>query len=737
MVFVSELGFARMRSVHPSADSASSAASKNVPKLEESEPSTVRQNTNQKKTTKGTSGSVPVQGATHADETKNVPFAVNQTAAPVGQTVSDSSNQVSMVQMETTWREAADRLVSVRGMVMVAVDHDQRVADLILDSLLLYGQARRVIEQLGELSQKSERQLAQVSGAYVLQTIQRAETALQSLEKYINAVVTDQVALRKLINKLRHTTIETRRAMASIVRARELAERRAYLRAAVRKVQLRLQQLPELSVQERSVREQLQPFTALDSFPNLPETQSEQQALAKTLEELEPLYARLEDSISTILERPLPVEDTTTDTELESESDWWEEVASELESEIPVTNVEKKIRVEESAVIATEDTEPLYSVEDSSLIEDESTAADVAAEVINQSSSDEETSEVMLETSEVTEPETLTASADDFYTGTEGPTALSQGLGWYQLQRGDTLMDILLGETDAGILPAMVEIPPSYIGTLSELVRAYLDQYRTVRQYLGTREAIDVWAMRGSGHPEISLDYLNDILMYVASRNDLLSIAPAAWEHLSNTMGQLEKQSDALEATLAEHALDFTPHSVRQRAQGKGRGVRWATFNRVPTEKNYSETTLNTQSLLPKSARRARAEVVQHVYHDHEAAYETDLMNWIETLFLAPRDRARLVGSMLGRSAEAMDPREEFLALHFSDWHNLLHDTTLRYDWLQRHMVPASVWRDWSRQVLTWQRTVQTYERNDIAKLPLLAVAELVFINRSSHTLAR
>lgn len=743
MVFVSELGLPRLRSF----DHARSTATSVEPTKNDNQ-AVAPADSQRGVAAPAVSHAVPVYGA---DDTQQTTVAVNTRQPDAVGTTTAPATQVSVVQLETAAQDAADRLAAVRGTLMVAVDHDRRVTDLLLDSLLLHGQARRSVEQLTELAKKTERQLAHISGAYVTHTMQRAESSVRELEEYIHGVVSDYVALRKLINKLQHTTTETRRALSSITRARELAERRAYLRAAVHQVQLRLQQFPELSVHERSVREQLQPFAALDEFANLPETREEQQALAATLDTLEPIYARLQESIAAIMERPLPSTDPTSDDELQADNDWWQTNAVRLDVDEPavpdddftVAELAKAATDPAVEVTTTEDkseevssvaaTDPTPQSTTATTLEPEATDAAPAAEEAH-------TSPASPEPATAPEPATVAEQLVDIQPAaapSSEPAALSEGLGYYRLQRGDTLVDLLLGDTDAGILPAMVEIPPSYISTLAELVRAYLDQYRTVREYLGTREAIDVWAMRGSGHPQISLDNLNDIVMYVAVRNDLLSIADTAWKHLATTLGQLEEQANALEATLTKHALDFTPQSVRQRAQGQGRGVRWANFGRQHTTTTMSATTMSTRSQLPEAAQTAWQQVVDDVYAGDESAYETDFTTWVDTLFLAPRNREHLVGSVFGKGAADSDPRQDFLALRFSDWYSLLHDTSLRYEWLQRHMVPASTWRDWSRQVLTWQRVVQAYPRETVRKLPLLAVAELVFINRSLRPTAR
>lgn len=739
MVFVSEFGLSRLRSIEQarSTATASEAPTARTHTAEKTCPAT---DTNTVAPV-SSSQSVPVYGVA---DTQTTVAVHTRRPNPVGSTTT-AATQASVGQLEAAAQDATDRLAAIRGTVMVAVNHDKRVADLILDSLLLYGQAQRTVTQLAALAQKTERQLAYVSEVYVTQTRQRAESSLQELEAYVRGVVSDHVALRKLINKLQHTTTETRRALSSITRARELAERRAYLRTAVHQVQLRLQQFPELSVHERSIREQLQPFAALDAFANLPETREEQQALAATLDNLEPVYAQLQDSLTAIMERPLPQVDPTSDDELQANIDWWDAVAG---AEVDADTV--SLPATYTAAAADEPVNPAIvqsSTEDDTAASLPGTTTAAPTTSTPTSTSAEATAEVRdgaaasgvpePHSQSVTEPVTTARNLGDIQPAAPEPTTLSHGLGYYHLQRGDTLVDLLMGDTDAGILPAMVEIPPSYISTLAELVRAYLDQYRTVREYLGTREAIDVWAMRGSGHPEISLDNLNDVVMYVAVRNDLLSIADTAWEHLATTLGQMEEQADTVEATIAESALDFTPQSVRQRTQGQSRGVRWANVGRKKPRTPVQSTAMSVRSRLPESAQAACQQVVDEVYHGDTTAYETDFVAWIDTLFLVPRNREHLVGSVLGKGTVSTDPRQAFLALRFSDWYSLLHDTSLRYEWLQRHTVPASTWRDWSRQVLSWQRIVPAYSRDTVRELPLLAVAELVFINRSLRPTAR
>lgn len=723
MVFVSEFGLSRLRSVNH--DRSVADPVNNQPQADPV-PEVVADAQPVAPSTPPKRQSVPVYGM---DGEKQRAVSVQQPVTRQRESaVEHSSGQtVSLVQIESAVRELADGLAAVRGMVMVAVGHDARVADLILDSLLLYGQATRSLDQLRDLAKKTERQLAHIAGGYVTQTMQRAEVAVRELDTYIRGVVTDQVVLRKLIAKLQHTTVETRRVMSAITHGRELAERRAYLRATVRRVLLRLQQFPELSVHERSVREQLQAFSSLDAFANFPESRSEQQELQVVLERLEPIYASLEESITAIMDRPLPTEDPSLDTALEDESEWWPEEVTGNDETVSLSE-------EDGGV-------PEFELESESMVTmspNEGGEPDVAPRSVADPTAPIESESAALVSSAAAKPDPV-QPATDSDTGSVEATSLSQGLGTYQLQRGDTLVDLLLGETDAGILPAMVEIPPSYIGTLAELVRAYLDQYRTVRLYLGTREAIDVWAMRGSGHPQISLDHLNDIVMFVAARNDLLSVSDTAWGQLANTFAELEMQADAVTATLAERSMHFTPLSVRQRQQGQGRGVRWANFGRGSERKASTPSTMTARSILPQAAQSAWQQVIDQVYKGDDATYEVDLTTWVDTLFLHPRNRGQLVGSVLGKASAdaAPDPRQAFLSLRFGDWYSLLHDTTLRYEWLQRHMVPASTWRDWSRQVLTWQRILQGYPRDTVRDLPLLSVAELVFIDRSLRPTAR
>ena len=269
--------------------------------------------------------------------------------------------------------------------------------------------------------------------------------------------------------------------------------------------------------------------------------------------------------------------------------------------------------------------------------------------------------------------------------------------------------------------------------TLVNLVRTYIDNYRAVREYLGLPDSIDTIAMWAANHPAISLDAFNDVIIYVATEHQLLFIDEMVWERLSTRFRELEDRSRALQQHIGDKSVEFTPRSVRQTAHGVARGVRWAARGRPKADTGTKRIT-EDGSMLPQQFRAVEEQAILSHYQGDSEAYYFDCSEWITTLFVPPRDEGGMIASVLGRDAKSVDPVDDFLRLSFQEWTTLLQDSAQRYTWLQTHLVPVSTWREWSRQILSWQRTLEQLSAEDIRPVSLYTLARVAFAHELGRT---
>ncbi len=634
--------------------------------------------------------------------------------------------------------DSAERITSLKTDLEAAADGDTRAVALVLEGLLEYQCYQRAYTTAQRLYRRAH--LRTITTTVLQREADRLEGSFAAAEPVLISLLDNPEQLQHLLAKVVSTTSEERAILDETVSAAELAERCAVLRALVTRAKQRLAKLSDLSVRQRSLREQLQQFTPLDELPYVPRSATEREACQSALEKLEPLYARLETDIASLPEphiAPRQIEyaaeesaeyESATRVEQSDQNIVSEAYAAEAEVDEEMDHwgdvpYESAAATEAAVTLPTayQDNESDWALDVSEYDESPRAAEDMAAE---RSVSDWSALATPAESSEAA------AESDEFE------------LGWYELQHGDSLSDILYGESAAGWLPCMDEIDQSYTKPLIRAVREYLSEYEYVRSYVGFPVGDPQWWLERGGQTAISLDRLNDVVMYVGVQYRFITVSRAGRAQLRSQFAPLEEQK-----TYVPPTAQFSPQQVKQANAARPleqlfAGVAtWLAprqeggspeVAQKSTVRAAARTTSPTQSdSAPASGpttrdRRPSAEeqVIETVYGGNAISYQRDRTMWIARTLLPPADRASWSDRIFGdtqKTDEVAIMLEPLTSMTVAQWQHFTQYPAERYEWLIQHGIRPSGWQHIANVITRWyqiaKQSVSVHESTTVEQL--------------------
>ena len=516
---------------------------------------------------------------------------------------------------------------------------------LLLDSMVSYQRFLR--EQ-----QRYETKLVRTDSERELYR-QQVIGAAQAVTGELQALQADTGRRERLVADLLATTSVNKTHTDAMVWWRQLAERRAHIRAYVQKCLLHLSKLTDHTTKQRALRSQLQEFTVLDTFSHLPADGEEAARLSEVLDRLEPRYKQLQHEIQAVLDTPIvpPAPASTTDRVTDT-------VDAAVPPRIPQAPPEPR------------------------------------APVVDLSARPHQSPPPRATTSTPTRPKIEVSSPEVSIVG--GSQVVDNALGVYRLQRGDTLSDILSGESSAGTLPCAMELDQGRMRAVIGSVQAYMQLHKRVRQLVGFLDH-EYWWIDRQGEVEISLDRLNDVVMYVAIQYRLVEIPPENNRALRRYFSQYEDGEAGNDSvTQSTHQRRFSPSNI-----------------------NNASTSKTAHATLKQLEENA----IEGVYYGNAIAYRASLRKWIERQ-LIPCVQTKQKHNSLNDSIQAV------LELSPEQWDYISRQPTQRYEWLIAQGIRPSGWRDLAKVIQHWM--VVAASINSTEPVPsLYTLARLTFAVQS------
>ena len=628
---------------------------------------------------------------------------------------------------------------------------DQARVRLVLGAYAPYQEYLRVRDRYARVSDLAARSPRHQQQSEQLQraVIKSATRAAAELHEWVD----NRDQLDTILKKLESTTGSARHFLDTVHQAHRLAERRAHLTSRVHQAEYRLAQLPQLTVRQRSLRQQLQAFSALRDFSHIPRDPTEQAQLESLLVELERVYDRLELDIQALPDAhvvpdvaeslaPIPRNSTARD-DIDEGDDQGEAVTLGEDRDLDLFEVDDG-RDADAVVV-------LPSVE-TAVTDHVPTESDVTLTTSGVDESADDAWEVDGYGADIDEciPEVDTAER----LSAEVPAADTApgDLGSYEMQRGDTLSDILLGESAAGILPSYYDVPEPTWRTVVPLVRQYLDEYEYVRSYIGFPVGVSQWWLERDNGTTISLDRLNDVVMYVGVQYRMISIPPLNRTALREQFAALEQQK-----TYVDRSQSFTPRSVNSQEKlsptheppleqlfaGVATWLRGASTQAM-TRSPQPDPVTPASTVKPAAAARPLAALVQlekkacvHAYDANEIAYQRDVQAWVRQTLSGYTAQPQARIALRTNAAKPPDTTQALLALTVQQWQYFSDQPTDRYEWLIERGVRPSAWHDFAAHVRRWYvdagRVIAVNADTTVHELARAAFAnQLLKIDRTS-----
>lgn len=212
----------------------------------------------------------------------------------------------------TRWDEIALAYTALQGRVAVATDCTKQQANHFLQHLpgfLNYATAEKSVQtaintphQLWSAKEQRAVDRALARGAQAIQEMFRQFTILEADPQRLQRHIADLEGMK---------SVEKRQSDGLSQWYLDLMERRAFLRSSIHQIKYKLTTLSQLTPRETRVAEQLDRFAALEDFPNRINTYEDAVALQAVLDELELVFASIQNCAVCIRE-PEECIDTTT-----------------------------------------------------------------------------------------------------------------------------------------------------------------------------------------------------------------------------------------------------------------------------------------------------------------------------------------------------------------------------------------------------------------------------------------
>ena len=563
-----------------------------------------------------------------------------------------------------TWNDQEKQYRSLRDRVIYISGGTLRQVEAIFHHLPGYVRYQKAESVVLPLLQRSYSQWTETAKRRVQRAITDRKTVIENWRRQVEQWETEPERVVRLLSTVpqpQHANAVSDRNYNFWIN--ELAERRAYLRAHVKKAIHQLDQLSDRTPREESLRASLDRFAPLEDFPHVVTEDAEALALQAVLAELESLFQSLLPSMS-IIRDPASV-----DTAVETDSSVTETAAPE-QAISPAAKTTPEPDVDMAASDSSQkETAPKHSPRNSA-------------------------GAIDIHPPAHTSPDPT-------------PRKRTVELGTYDVQWGDTLGDILTGQSDAELLPIFDLLRPAQQQQVIIDTVDVLDHAPALCAWIGVpHPASDLPnLLEADGQVSLDLDKLHDLVSLITLDHGLIKMPAAKQKKMQQELAAVLEAYGHTEEDAAE-SVTLTPieslHDLWPAMQSYfSGGVKGAAEPARATVNPVSSVPTEVPPELQKRTEAIRAQAIKHHHNDDESSFREAAHAWADA-YLRVRRQQPWFSSGANQSDE-VSLLQLLEPVQLDTVASLLADTPERTQWLRVHRIPKKAWVRAAQAISKWQ----------------------------------